>query len=251
MALRDPLEPPAARDRVTGPDPHAVNPHAIAESILGHRFARPALLTEALTHRSATGGQNRRGRKGAGSNERLEFIGDRVLGLVVAEWLIERFPREQEGELGRRFGHLVSRPVLAEIAERLGLGAALSIGAGEARAGVGQLANTLADAMEAAIGAMFLDAGLDGPRRFVRDAWAPAMDAQQEPPKDPKTGLQEWLMARGHPLPDYLETERTGPSHAPVFSISVSGGGQTGHGSGTSKRDAERAAASNLLELLR
>jgi ribonuclease-3 len=225
--------------------------HAAAEAILGHRFARPALLSEALTHRSATAPRSGRGRKGAGSNERLEFIGDRVLGLVIAEWLIERFPQEQEGELGRRFGHLVSRPVLAEIAQRLRLDAALAIGAGEARAGVGQLANTLADAMEAAIGALFLDAGLDVPRRFVREAWAQAMDIQVRPPKDPKTSLQEWLMARGLPLPDYVETERTGPSHAPVFSVAVSGAGATGEGRGSSKREAERLAALDLLGRLK
>ena len=230
-------------------DPAAAQ-HAVAEAILGHHFARPALLTEALTHRSATAPRHGRARKGAGSNERLEFIGDRVLGLVIAEWLIERFPEEQEGELGRRFGHLVSRPVLAEIGQRLELDAALAIGAGEARAGVGQLANTLADAMEAVIGALFLDAGLEVPRRFVRQAWVPAMDGQKRPPKDPKTSLQEWLMARGLPLPDYQETERTGPSHAPVFAVAVHGAGQTGHGSGGSKREAERLAALDLLERL-
>ena len=236
MAVRDPLEPPAARHRLSG----------AAEAILGHRFARPELLAEALTHRSAAGPQRGR-RKGSGSNERLEFIGDRVLGLLVAEWLMERFPQEQEGELGRRFGQLVSRPVLAGIGQELGLDASLLIGAGEARAGVGQLANTLADAMEAVIGALFLDGGLEPPRRFVRGAWATAMEGQVRPPKDPKTGLQEWLMARGLPLPDYVETERTGPSHAPVFQVRVEGGGHSGEGSGATKREAERAAAVDLL----
>ncbi len=217
---------------------------------MGRAFARPALLTEALTHRSAAHGHRGRGkheRRGAGSNERLEFVGDRVLGLVVAEWLIERFPEEQEGELGRRFAYLVSRPVLAGIAERLGLQEALAIAPNEARAGVGALANTLADAMEAAIGALFLDAGLDEARRFVRGAWAAAMEGQVQPPKDAKTALQEWLMARGLPLPAYTETERTGPSHAPSFVVTVSGAGQTGTGTGTNKREAERLAASDLL----
>ena len=200
--------------------------------------------------RNAPGPCPPQGRRGSGSNERLEFIGDRVLGLVIAEWLIERFPAEQEGELGRRFGHLVSRPVLAEIGQRLGLDATLAIGAGEARAGVGQLANTLADAMEAVIGALFLDAGLDVPRRFIRDAWTTAMDTQVRPPKDPKTTLQEWLMARGQPLPDYTETHRTGPSHAPEFIVSVTGAGLSGSGTGASKREAERAAAAHLLTQL-
>ncbi len=186
-------------------------------------------------------------RRGAGSNERLEFVGDRVLGLIIAEWLIERFPEEQEGELGRRFAQLVSRPILAGIAESLGLQAALAIAPNEARAGVGALANTLADAMEAAIGALFLDAGLDQARRFVRGAWASAMEGQLQPPKDAKTALQEWLMARAMPLPAYVEMDRTGPSHAPSFVIEVTGAGQSGTGSGTNKREAERAAAADLL----
>ncbi|MBU6498910.1 MAG: ribonuclease III, partial [Rhodospirillales bacterium] len=106
-----------------------------AQAILGHAFARPALLAEALTHRSAAHGH---GRKGAGSNERLEFVGDRVLGLLIAEWLAERYPEEQEGDLGRRLAQLVSQPVLAEIAESCGLPGLLSIAAGESRAGVRQ-----------------------------------------------------------------------------------------------------------------
>ena len=231
----------------TGPDTQI----RAAEAILGHSFDQPQLLAEALTHRSAAhGGRTLRKteRRGVGSNERLEFIGDRVLGLVVAEWLIERYPDEQEGELGRRFAHLVSRPVLAVIAETLGLQAALAIAPNEMRAGVGALANTLADAMEAAIGALFLDGGLDAPRRFIRTAWTQAMDAQIVPPKDPKTRLQEWLMARGKPLPAYEVTASSGPSHAPEFVVTVSGGGQTGQGTGSSKREAERAAAAALLE---
>jgi ribonuclease-3 len=247
MALRDPLVASSDRHHLTV-DPDAQR--RMAEGIMGHAFARPELLTEALTHRSAAHGNRQRGRqqrRGVGSNERLEFVGDRVLGLVVAEWLIERFPDEQEGELGRRFAHLVSRPVLAGIAETLGLQSALAIAPNEARAGVGALANTLADAMEAAIGALFLDAGLDPARRFVRNAWASAMQNQQQPPKDAKTALQEWLMARGLPLPEYAETGRTGPSHAPSFVVDVTGAGQTGTGTGTNKREAERLAAADLL----
>ncbi len=227
----------------------------VAEGILGHVFARPELLSEALTHRSAAhGGRTRTKteRRGAGSNERLEFVGDRVLGLVIAEWLVERFPEEQEGELGRRFAHLVSRPVLAGIAETLDVQTVLAIAPNEARAGVGALANTLADAMEAAIGALFLDAGLDTARRFVRGAWATAMETQLHPPKDAKTALQEWMMARGRPLPVYKESGRTGPSHAPAFVVTVAdsamgGSGAIGTGTGSSKREAERLAAADLL----
>ena len=255
MAARDPLEPAAERNPValgtqTG-DPEARR--RLAEGILGHVFARPDLLGEALTHRSAVHGRTlkRQERRGVGSNERLEFMGDRVLGLVVAEWLIERFPLEQEGELGRRFAQLVSRPVLAEIAVRLGLEQALAMAPNELRAGVGGLANTLADAMEAAIGALFLDAGLGAARQFVRGAWEAAMEGQVLPPKDAKTALQEWMMARGLPLPAYEVRERTGPSHAPAFVVVVSGAGQSGEGAAGSKREAERVAAAALLERLR
>jgi len=249
VAVRDPLEPPAARHHLTVQD--AATREQAAEAILGHRFRQPALLAEALTHRSAARGTQRTRkpgeRRGVGSNERLEFIGDRVLGLLMAEWLIERFPVEQEGELGPRHAHLVSRRVLAEIAEAAGLSAALAVGVNEARAGVGQLANVLADAMEAAIGALYLDSGLEAARRFVRQAWLPAVETMVLPPKDAKTELQEWLMARGLPLPVYEVATRTGPSHQPEFVMTVFGGGHTGTGTAGSKRVAERDAAADLL----
>jgi ribonuclease-3 len=220
-----------------------------AEALLGHRFEDRTLLAQALTHRSALQAK-RGGRKLTSSNERLEFIGDRVLGLIVAEWLLERFPGEQEGALGRRHAHLVSRRVLAEIADRAGLSEALAIGVSEARAGVAQLANVLADAMEAAIGAMYLDAALEPARRFVRRAWGPELEAMAEPPKDPKTGLQEWLMARGLPLPVYEVSSRSGPSHQPEFVMQVSGGGKQATGIAGTKRLAEREAAADLLAQL-
>lgn len=256
MAVRDPLEPTAERNPVAlSTQPVDLEAQRqLAEGLLGHVFDRPGLLAEALTHRSAAhGGRTlrRQERRGVGSNERLEFIGDRVLGLIVAEWLIERFPLEQEGELGRRFAQLVSRPVLAEIAMRLGLEAALAMAPNELRAGVGGLANTLADAMEAAIGAVYLDAGLDPARRFVRGAWGAAMEGQVLPPKDAKTSLQEWMMARGLPLPTYGVREQSGPSHAPAFVVVVSGAGKSAEGEAGSKREAERAAAATLLERLR
>lgn len=241
MAVRDPLEPPAPRDQLT-------RAH-LAETLLGHRFANPTILEEALTHRSAAQ-PKRRGRKTANSNERLEFVGDRVLGLVVAEWLIERFPSEQEGALGRRHAYLVSRQVLASIANRAGLADALSIGPSEARAGVAQLATVLSDGMEAAIGALYLDGGLDAARQFVRAAWSPELDAMVEPPKDAKTELQEWLMARALPLPVYRVAARTGPPHEPEFVIAVTGGGKEGRGTAGNKRLAERDAAADLLAKL-
>lgn len=257
MAVRDPVEPPPARDPVITDAQQASDGSErlrTAESILGHTFARPALLAEALTHRSAAHGRrgsHRRGeRRGVGSNERLEFIGDRVLGLLMAEWVIERFPDEQEGELALRLAHLVSHKVLAEIAGTVGLAQAIAVAPNEARAGVGTLVTVVADAMEAALGALYLDGGLEASRRFVRGAWMPAMTGQVLPPKDPKTGLQEWLMARGLPLPIYVLDDRSGPSHEPEFLISVTAAGQTGQGRAGSKQAAERAAAAALLERL-
>jgi ribonuclease III len=219
------------------------------ETILGHVFARPELLQEALTHRSALHGRPK-GAKAASSNERLEFVGDRVLGLLVAEWLAERFPRENEGELGRRLAQLVSQPVLATVAEEIGLGAALSVAPGEARAGVKQRATVLADALEAALGALYLDGGLDKARAFVRRSWDGPMTAQADPPKDSKTGLQEWAQARGLPLPAYEVASRDGPPHAPMFAITVAVGGVQGTGIAGSKRAAEQAAAADLLAKL-
>jgi ribonuclease-3 len=213
------------------------------ESILGHSFARPGLLREAMTHRSAV----RPGGRGSGSNERLEFIGDRVLGLLMAEWLIDRFPHEQEGELGRRLALLVSQPVLAEVAETIGLGEVLTVSPGEARAGVRRRATVLADALEAALGALYLDGGLDRARAFIRRAWDGVMTAQAEPPKDAKTTLQEWVQARGLGLPDYQVTARSGPPHAPVFEVTVAAGAFSGTGTAGSKRAAEQLAAEALL----
>ncbi len=218
------------------------------EIILGHEFTRPELLREAMTHRSAVHGRGRTRR--SGSNERLEFIGDRVLGLLIAEWLAERFPHEQEGDLGRRLASLVSQPVLATVAEEIGLGAALAVAPGEARAGVRRRATVLADALEAALGALYLDGGLVRAREFVRRAWDSAMNAQAAPPKDAKTALQEWVQARGMGLPLYAVSARSGPPHAPQFAVTVSVGGFSGCGTAGSKRAAEQLAAQDLLRVL-
>jgi ribonuclease-3 len=216
------------------------------QSILGHTFQRPELLAEALTHRSAAQGRGRT----RPSNERLEFIGDRVLGLAMAEWLIERFPREQEGELGRRLAYLVSQPVLATVAETIGLASALSVSPGEAKAGVAKRATVLADALEAALGAVYMDGGLDVARDFVRRAWNEAMTIQAEPPKDAKTTLQEWAQKRGLDLPAYTITDRSGPPHAPEFTVTVTVGSSEANGTAGNRRASEQRAAEALLRHL-
>ena len=203
-----------------------------------------------MTHRSAAPTARPGRAHGTGSNERLEFVGDRVLGLLIAEWLAERFPREQEGDLGRRLAYLVSQPVLAAVAEACGLPAAISVSPGESRAGVRQRATVLADAMEAGIGALYLDGGIDAARRFVRQAWDDAMVGQAAPPKDSKTALQEWAQGRGLPLPDYKQVSRDGPPHAPNFVIAVTVRDKIGTGTAGTKRAAEQAAATDLLTKL-
>jgi ribonuclease-3 len=197
-------------------------------AVIGYGFTRPDLLSE-----------------------RLEFIGDRVLGLLMAEWLAERFPREQEGDLGRRLGHLVAQPILAEVATTIGLAAALDVSPGEARAGVKKLATVLADAMEAVIGAIYLDGGIPPARDFVRRAWHQAMEAHPAPPKDAKTSLQEWAQKRSLPLPLYRTAKQAGPSHNPIFTIEVTVAQQTGVGTAGAKRGAEQLAAADLLKKLK
>jgi ribonuclease III len=252
VAVRNPLVASVHVDHLNAPP---LVPHSVAEQMLGHSFARPDLLREALTHRSAVAGKPGKGGRtarsnGAGSNERLEFIGDRVLGLLIAEWLAERFPDEQEGALGKRLGYLVSQPAIAAIAERIGLADLLAVAPGESRAGVRLLATVLADATEALIGALYLDGGLPAARAFVRRAWGETIRGQGAPPTDPKTQLQMLLQAQGLPLPNYDPVSRDGPPHDPVFVIAVAAGGHRGEGRAGSKRLAERLAAADLLEKL-
>ena len=227
----------------------AVNHYSLnitkAAGLLGHEFARPELLAEALTHRSAAGVG------GMDSNERLEFIGDRVLGLLIAEWLIARFPKEREGALGPRLAYLVSGPSLAAIAETIGLPALLAVAPGEVKRGIRNRATVLADALEALIGALYLDSGLDAAREFIHRSFAPVMAAQAaSPPKDAKTALQEWALKRSVVLPEYRLVERSGPAHAPEFVIEARVGEAAAEGRAASKRAAETAAASALLAVL-
>ena len=149
--------------------------------------------------------------------------------------------------MGRRLAYLVSQPVLADVADVIGLGAAIAVAPGEARVGVKRRATVLADALEAIIGAIYLDDGLAPARDFVRRAWQAPMRELVAPPKDSKTALQEWLQAKGKPLPEYKIVSREGPSHVPIFVIAVSSGTVTGTGQAGSKRIAEQAAAADLL----
>jgi ribonuclease III len=221
----------------------AVPASEAAELLLGHRFANQTILREALTHRSAA-------QRGP-SNERLEFVGDRVLGLLIAEWLAERFPAEQEGALGARLAALVSRPVLARIAQGEGLAGVLDVAPNEAKDGVRRRATVLADTLEAVIGAVFLDGGIEPARQFVRRVFEAEIAAQPHPPKDAKLALQEWLQARGHDLPQYILVERSGPAHAPQFVMRVTAQGEMGTGRAGTKREAERLAAAELLSRIR
>ena len=217
-----------------------------AAALLGYQFAAPERLAQALTHRSAAGAG------GLASNERLEFIGDRVLGLVIAEWLIERYPDEREGRLGPRLAHLVSRSALAAIAEEVGLANLLDVSPGETRRGVRHNASVLADALEALLGALYLDGGLAPAQRFIRARFASRIEAQDqfEPPKDPKTALQEVALSRAPILPDYQIIAQSGPAHAPKFCVRVMVGDLAAEAEAGSKRAAEQAAAKRLLERL-
>ncbi len=244
MAARDPLRAAVRRHRVTGGDATTeTGLRALAER-LDHRFAEPALLHQALTHRSAA--------TKSSTYERLEFLGDRVLGLVVAHMLFEAFPREAEGALAKRYAVLVRRDTLAEVARRLDLGGCLLLARNEEEAGARRNASLLADACEAVIAALYLDGGLSAAEAFVRRHWRPLLNAGTAPPEDPKTALQEVMQGRGLPLPVYRTVNAAGPPHDPVFEIEVEVEGHPpARAKGRSKRGAATAAAALLLKRLR
>lgn len=217
---------------------------AALEARIGWTFARRDLLAEALTHSSAA-----EGRQGAIDNERLEFLGDRVLGLVVAERLLAAAPAVAEADLALRLNALVNRQACARAARAVGLGAALTLSRSEEQSGGRDKDTILADACEALIAALYLEGGLDAARSFVVHAWGHALDAVETAARDAKTALQEWAAARRVDPPVYTVASRTGPDHAPVFVVRVDVQGVGGaEGTGGSKRDAERAAAAALLE---
>lgn len=196
------------------------------------------LFEAALTHSSARGG----------SYERLEFLGDRVIGLAIARWLYERFPTEPEGKLSRRFNSLVSRQTCGELGRELGLPALIRVGKQARADGANWSDNVVGDVLEALAGAIFLDGGFDAADAFVRRLWASVIEGQYGAPKHPKSALQELAASQGLDNPHYELVNRIGAHHAPMFTVRVSIaqiGEAEGHGS--TKQDAETAAAEALL----
>lgn len=187
------------------------------------------------------------GSQAAANYERLEFLGDRVLGLAIAEWLFERFADEAEGALSRRLNALVTGQVCAEIARETGVAPHLRLGKQAREDGAADSDNVLGDVMEALIGAFYLDHGLEAARAFVRRAWAERIDAHAQAPRHPKSALQEWAAANNRRAPEYAVIDRSGPNHAPRFTVKVSIGKLEASGEGTSKSAAETAAAAALL----
>lgn len=213
--------------------------------VLGYRARDPSLFLEALTHPSAKGQPD----ASRDSYERLEFLGDRVLGLVIADLLLSGFPEEPEGFLARRLATLVRRETLAEVGLELELGGFVRLAKGEQDSGEARNPAILADACEALIAALYLDGGLPTAHAFIARHWSGRLTAELEPPKDAKTRLQEWAQGRGLALPAYRETRREGPAHEPLFSVEVRVAGLPAEsGVGRSKRLAEQEAASQLLE---
>lgn len=219
-------------------------PHTLENSI-GYEFRDRGLLKQALTHASRSLRPDER----LNSNERLEFLGDRVLALAISEMLFENYPADEEGSLSRRLNALVRRETLAEIAADLDLASHIIMSKGEADQGGRKNPSLMADAMEALIASVYLDGGMDAARTFIERYWLERVQhGPAEPPKDAKTRLQEWSQAEGLGLPAYKVVDRTGPPHAPEFrvAVTVQGFGQN-DATGSSKQRAEQAAAEAML----
>jgi len=223
---------------MNGPSP---SPLDLLQVAIGHQFQNTHTLRHALTHSSMTTDRTE-------SNERLEFLGDRVLGLVIAEMLYQRFPDEAEGDLGYRFTALARAEALTRIAQEIDLGACIIMSDGERDTGGADKDGLLADACEALIAALYIDGGMPPAQAFIEKYWEPLIAENLQPTKDAKTELQEWAQARGLALPAYEVTGRKGPDHAPVFTVSAKVEGETPEqAEGANKRAAEQAAAEKLL----
>ena len=211
---------------------------------LGHHFTRPELLARALTHASIAS-RNRP------DNQRLEFLGDRVLGLVMAETLLTADTGATEGQLAPRYNALVRKETCAEIARNIGLGDVLRLGRSEMLTGGRRKETLLGDAMEAVLAAVYLDGGIEAARAVILRHWAARLESVELDARDPKTALQEFVQARGEAPPAYTEIRREGPPHAPLFTIEVRlADGMAQSATAGSKRQAEQAAARALLDQL-
>lgn len=218
-------------------------PDATLERALGHTFADRGLLRRALTHPSLAPSDD--------DYERLEFLGDRVLGLVIAERLYARDPAATAGDLAVRYNALVRKEMVAEVARSFDLGAHILVSDGERAQGGPDKDAILADVCEALIGAVFLDAGFAAAATVVEHHWATRLKTSARAGKDAKSRLQEWLQGRGRPLPDYEIVAREGPDHAPYFTVAVTvDGEEPATGEGTALRAAEQAAAQAMLARL-
>ena len=209
------------------------------EQNIGYNFRQKGLLEEALTHPSCAK---------AYSNQRLEFLGDTVLGLLVAKIIFRLFPNEKEGDLARRHAALVCGESLVHYAREIGLGEALILAEGEASSGGRENPTNLEDAVEALMGAVFMDGGMEAVDECFESYFEVRAGSVKTPPKDPKTALQEWAQALGKPLPEYQLAATDGPSHAPVFTIEVKVGDTVISATANTKRAAEREAARLMLE---
>lgn len=215
----------------------------------GHRFSNPSLLSRALTHASTQAGSVPSTTAAADNYERLEFLGDRVLGLIVAQMIYDAFPLEREGALAKRLTALVQQSALVRVAEQMSLKDHVRLSDGEKKAGGLAKQTILADALEALIGALYLDGGLPAAQGFITKFWAPLVSGQQQPPEDPKTLLQEWVQAKAAPLPVYRIVAQSGSAHNPVFTIGVTITGQNEiTATASSKRAAEKEAALKMLQ---
>lgn len=223
----------------------AKSAYPAVEARVGHKFAEPGLLTTAFTHVSALKPQ----RKRAESYQRLEFLGDHVLGLIVSDMLYRAFPEADEGELSKRLAELVRKESCADVARSLGLADDIKLGAIGASTGARLRKSVLGDVCEAVIGAIYLDGGYTAAAAFVARNWTERMHKPRRPLRDPKTVLQEWAQGKGLPTPVYREVERTGPHHDPQFRVAVDLPGLApAEGIGGSKRAAEKRAASVMIE---
>jgi ribonuclease III len=218
---------------------------AALEARIGHKFADPALLATAFTHVSAL---KKATRQRSDSYQRLEFLGDHVLGLVVSDMLYRAFPKADEGELSKRLADLVRRESCADVAKSLGLVDDIKLGAVGAGASARLRTTVLGDICEAVIGAVFLDGGYSAGAQFVERNWTERMRKLRRPLRDPKTVLQEWAQSKRLPTPVYREIDRTGPHHDPLFRVAVDLPGLApAEGVGGNKRAAEKDAASVMI----